>query len=115
MSFLTFPEYNGSCNPDDLVRNFKFVIAFCGGEPSEHEKLKLRLNISRSIYSGKNIQISKFSQLIEFLKADPSFKILKTNSKQKPLTLQFTYLTNVPVFIIEFWQLLSDAEIFDLK
>ncbi|CAG8549986.1 16781_t:CDS:2 [Gigaspora rosea] len=116
MSFLTFPEYNGSCHPDDWVRNFKFVISFRGGAPSEHEIVKIALlKISRSIYSDQNIQISKFSQLIEFLKADPSFKIFKTNSEQKLLTLQFTYLTNVRDFIIELRQLLSDAEIFDLN
>ncbi|CAG8521905.1 11808_t:CDS:1 [Dentiscutata heterogama] len=118
MSFLSFPEYNGSCHPDDWLRNFKFVAAFLGriSSESESELVNLALlKISRSIYNDKNIQISNFSQLIEFLKADPSFKIFKTNSEQKLSALKFTYLTNVQDFIIELRQLLSDAEIFDLK
>ncbi|CAG8711543.1 28999_t:CDS:2 [Gigaspora margarita] len=116
MSFLSLPEYNGSCHPDDWLRNFKFVAAFLGRTASESELVNLALlKISRSIYNDKNIQISKFSQLIEFLKADPSFKIFKINSEQKLLALRFTYLTHVQDFTIELRQLLFDAEIFDLK
>ncbi|CAG8659992.1 27697_t:CDS:2 [Dentiscutata erythropus] len=115
MSFLSFPEYNGSCHPDDWLRNLKFV-ANVGGKKAEIELVSLALlKISRSIYNDENIQISNFSQLIEFLKADPSFKIFKTNSEQKLLALKYTYSTKVQDFIIELRQLLSDAEIFDLK
>ncbi|CAG8607621.1 13548_t:CDS:2, partial [Gigaspora rosea] len=48
MSFLTFPECNGSCHPDAWVRNFKFVISFYRGAPSEQEAINIALlNISQ--------------------------------------------------------------------
>ncbi|CAG8639403.1 3970_t:CDS:2, partial [Racocetra fulgida] len=73
------------------------------------------LKISRSIYRDNNDSITNFSQLLEFLKADPSFRIFKISSEQKLLDLRFTYLTDVKDFIIGLRQLLSDAEIVDLK
>ncbi|CAG8767521.1 9146_t:CDS:2, partial [Racocetra persica] len=116
MNFLSFPEYNGSCHPEDWLRNFKFVATFQGKMVTESELVRLALlKISRSIYRDNNDSITNFSQLLEFLKADPSFSIFKTNSEQKLSALKFTYLTDVKDFIIGLRQLLSDAEIFDLK
>ncbi|CAG8691366.1 6152_t:CDS:2, partial [Dentiscutata erythropus] len=99
----------------DWLRDFKFIAAFLGKE-SESELVNIALlKISRTIYSDENSKISSFSQLIEFLKADPSFKLFKINSGKKFLALKFTYLTDAQDFIIELRQLLFDAEIFDLK
>ncbi|CAG8591071.1 5321_t:CDS:2 [Cetraspora pellucida] len=116
MNFLSFPEYNGSCHPEDWLRNFKFIATFQEKMVTETELVRLALlKISRSIYRDNNNSITNFSQLLEFLKADPSFTIFKINSEQKLLSLRFTYLTDIKDFIIELRQLLSDAEIFELK
>ncbi|CAG8462134.1 346_t:CDS:2 [Cetraspora pellucida] len=116
MNFLSFPEYNGSCHPEDWLRNFKFVATFQEKMVTETELVRLALlKISRSIYRDNNNSITNFSQLLEFLKADPSFSIFKVNSERKLLSLRFTYLTDVKDFITELRQLLSDAEIFELK
>ncbi|CAG8686228.1 5001_t:CDS:1, partial [Cetraspora pellucida] len=116
MNFSSFPEYNGSCHPEDWLRKFKFIATVQEKISSESELVSYALlKISRSIYNDDNNHIENLSQLLEFLKADPSFLIFKIESEQKLLDLRFTYLTNIKDFIIELRQLLSDAEIYDLK
>ncbi|RIB27752.1 hypothetical protein C2G38_2137654 [Gigaspora rosea] len=116
MTLSSFPEYNGSCHPEDWLRKFTLVATVQEKISSEPDIVRLALlKISRSIYRGDNNRIDNFSQLLEFLKADPSFSIFKIESEQKLLALRFTHLTDVKDFIIELRQLLADAEIFDLK
>ncbi|KAF0459821.1 hypothetical protein F8M41_000711 [Gigaspora margarita] len=88
MALSSFPEYNGSCHPEDWLRKFKLVAT-----------------VQEKISSESEI----------FLKTDPSFSIFKIESEHKLLALRFTHLTDVKDFIIELRQLLADAEIFDPK
>ncbi|KAF0459816.1 hypothetical protein F8M41_000706 [Gigaspora margarita] len=115
MALSSFPEYNGSCHPEDWLRKFKLVATVHEKISSESVVSLALLKISRSIYRDNNNRIDNFSQLLEFLKADPSFSIFKIESEHKLLALRFTHLTDVKDFIIELRQLLADAEIFDPK
>ncbi|CAG8687307.1 15062_t:CDS:2 [Cetraspora pellucida] len=116
MDLTAFPEYNGSCHPEDWLRRFKFVATVQEKISSESELISLALlKISRSIYRNDNNKINNFSQLLDFLKADTSFHIFKIEAEQKLLALRFTHLDDVKDFIIELQQLLADAEIFDLN
>ncbi|CAG8609157.1 22024_t:CDS:2 [Racocetra persica] len=111
----SFPEYNGSCHPEDWLREFLFVATVQENKLSESEIISLALlKISRSIYRNNN-SIKNISQLLKFLKADPSFSIFKMESERKIMALHFTYSTDVTHFIIELRQLLADAEICDFK
>ncbi|CAG8456400.1 12242_t:CDS:1, partial [Dentiscutata heterogama] len=111
----SFPSYDGSCHPVDWVNNLKFVAAL-HGITSETVLVDLALlKISRAIQNNSSGSITKFSEVIDLLKTDSSYKIFKLTSEKKLSTLRFTHLCDVRDFIVELRQLLSDAEIFDLN
>ncbi|CAG8720572.1 16928_t:CDS:2, partial [Cetraspora pellucida] len=72
MDLTAFPEYNGSCHPEDWLRKFKFIATVQEKISSEFELISLAL-----------LKIT-----------DTSFHIFKIEAGQKLLVLRLTHLTD---------------------